>query len=115
MWASCRDIDRWPAWMALVRGVEAVGPLRPGLDGELVMPAGLRIGFTVLDVNDDAPFWTMELRPGPIRLFVDHHVDDGFGLTEITGPFPLPAAAVPFARRSLSRLLRRGGQSPPVV
>jgi hypothetical protein len=115
MWARCRDVARWPTWMALVRGVEAAGPLRAGLEGELLLPAGLRARFDVLEVREQGPSWMLALRVGPIDLVVDHHVDEGFGLVEITGPFPLPLVYVPFARRSLSRLLRRGGQSPPVV
>lgn len=99
----------------LVRAVEAVGLLRPGLEGALVLPAGVRVRFDVLDVNEDGPSWTPEVRVGPLRLLVDHHVDEGFGLVELSGAFPLPLLCVPYARRSLSRLLRRGDQSPPVV
>jgi hypothetical protein len=115
MWRRVRDVERWPTWMSLVRDVEAAGPLRPGLEGVLVYPAGIRVRFEVLAVNEAGPSWTRELRYGPLRLMIDHHVDDGFGLVEIAGPVPLPLLYVPFARRSLSRLLRRGGQSPPVV
>lgn len=115
MWARCRDPGRWPTWMTLVRGVDAIGPLRPGLEGHLVLDAGIRIGFHVIDVNEAGPSWMRELRLGPLRLLVDHHVDEGFGLVEITGPVPLPVLYVPFAKRSLSRLLRRAGQSPPLV
>lgn len=115
MWARVRDVHRWPTWMSPVRGVEALGALRPGLEGELLVGAGLRVRFEVLGVNEAGPSWSRELRIGPLRLVVDHVVDEGFGLVEVSGPFPLPLAYVPFARRSLSRLLRRGRQSPPVV
>jgi hypothetical protein len=115
MWARCRDPGRWPTWMTLVRDVETMGPLRPGLEGRLVLVAGIRIRFYVIDVNATGPSWLRELRLGPFRVLVDHQVDEGFGLVEITGPFPLPILQAPFARRSLSRLLRRGRQSPPVV
>jgi hypothetical protein len=115
MWRRCRDVERWPTWMSLVRAVDASGPLMPGLEGVLVLPVGIRVRFAVLEVNDAGPSWMRELRLGPFRLLLDHHVDDGFGLVEASGPFPVPLAYVPFARRSLSRLLRRGGQSPPVA
>lgn len=101
--------------MALVRGVEASGPLRAGLDGDLLLPAGLRARFDVLEVREQGPSWTLALRVGPLHLVLDHYVDDGFGLADVTGPFPVPVALVPVVRRSLSRLLRRAGQSPPVV
>jgi hypothetical protein len=115
MWARVRDVDRWPTWMSLVRGVRAAGPLRPGLEGELLYPAGVRVRFDVLEVNELGPSWSRELRLGSLRLVLDHRVDEGFGLVEIDGPFPLALAYVPFARRSLARLLRRRGQSPPVT
>jgi hypothetical protein len=115
MWARCRDVGRWPTWMALVRGVEAAGPLRAGLEGDLLLPVGVRVRFDVLEVREQGPSWTLALRVGPIELLVEHHIDDGFGLAEVTGPLPLPLAVVPFVRRSLSSLLRRGRQSPPVV
>lgn len=115
MWRRCRDVDRWPTWMSLVRAVDAAGPFAPGLEGELLYPAGIRVRFEVLEVNEVGPSWSRELRFGAFRLVLDHRVDEGFGLVEIDGPFPLPVLYVPFARRSLSRLLRRGDQSPPVV
>jgi hypothetical protein len=94
--------------MALVREVDADGLLRPGLEGRLRLVGGIQIAFDVLGVDDLGPTWTRQLRLGRLRLFVDHHVDEGFGLVEITAPFPVALAYVPFARRSLSRLLRRG-------
>jgi hypothetical protein len=94
--------------MTLVRRVDADGPLRPGLEGSLMLAGGVRVVFDVLEVNDLGPSWTRQLRLGPVRLFVDHHVDEGFGLVEITAPVPIALAYAPFARRSLSRLLRRG-------
>jgi hypothetical protein len=94
--------------MTLVRRVDADGPLRPGLGGSLMLAGGVRVAFDVLEVNDLGPSWTRQLHLGPVRLFVDHHVDEGFGLVEIAAPFPIALAYVPFARRSLSCLLRRG-------
>jgi hypothetical protein len=108
MWARCREPERWSTWMTLVRRVDTDGPLHPGLEGSLMLAGGVRVAFDVLEVNDLGPSWTRQLRLGPVRLFVDHHVDEGFGLVEITAPFPIALAYVPLARRSLSRLLRRG-------
>ena len=108
MWRRCRDLQQWPTWMAGVRDVEASGDLRPGLEGALVLPGGVRVAFDVLAVDTLGPAWTRVLRLGPLRLEVEHHVDEGFGLVDVSGPFPLPLLYVPLARRSLSRLLRRG-------
>jgi hypothetical protein len=94
--------------MTAVREVEAGGDLRAGLEGMLILTGGIRLAFDVLEVNALGPRWTRVLRLGPFRLEVEHHVDEGFGLVDVSGPFPLPLAYVPFARRSLSRLLRRG-------
>lgn len=115
MWRRVRDVDRWPTWMSLVRRVDASGPMRPGLEGTLEYPAGVRVAFEVLEIDERGPSWAREVRLWGLRLVIDHHIDEGFGLVEVSGPFPLPLAYVPIARRSLSRLLRRGDQSPPVV
>ena len=115
MWSRCRDPGRWPDWMTLVREVDAPGMLRPGLEGELVLVGGFRVRLDVVDVNDRGPSWTVTLRPGPFRVELEHSVDEGFGLVAIDAPFPIALAFLPSARRSLSRLLRRGDHSPPVV
>jgi hypothetical protein len=99
--------------MTLVREVEAIGPLRSGLEGRLALLGGVRVRFEVLEVNEDGPSWTRLLRLGRLSVEVEHHVDEGFGLVAIEARGPVAFAYVPFARRSLSRLLRRGGQSPP--
>jgi hypothetical protein len=108
MWGRCRDPQRWPSWMAAVRAVDTAGDLRPGLEGTLVLVGGVRVRFDVLEVNALGPAWTGVLRLGPLRLELEHHVDEGFGLVDISGPVLLPLIFVPLARRSLSKLLRRG-------
>lgn len=108
MWARCRDPERWPSWLALVRGVRARGLLRPGLEGELVLVGRLRVSFDVLDVDDVGTTWTRLVRLGPFRLRIEQRVDEGFAWILATGAFPLVLAYAPLARRSLSRLLRRG-------
>jgi|SRR5215217_1537999 len=108
MWSRCRDVDRWPTWMTLVGDVDANGPFRAGLDGSLVLAGGVRVRFSVIEVDDRGPSWTRELRLGPIRLLVGHQVDEGFGLVTIQASGPVAFTYAPFARRSLSRLLKRG-------
>jgi hypothetical protein len=93
--------------MTLVGAVEARGALRPGLEGRLVLRGGVRVRFDVLEVDDRGPTWTRRLRLGPFTIVLDHQIDEGFGLVTIDARGLLPLAYVPFARRSLSRLLRR--------
>ncbi len=109
MWSRCRDPGRWPEWMALVRQVDARGALRPGLEGRLVLRGGVRVRFDVLEVDDRGPAWTRQLRLGRFAIVVDHQVDEGFGLVTIDAWGPVAFAYLLFARRSLSRLLRRAG------
>jgi hypothetical protein len=96
--------------MSPVVAVEAVGALRPGLEGDLVLVGRLRARFEIIDVNDLGPSWTWSVRLGPVRLRMEQRVDEGFGLIEATGTPLAVLAYVPFARRSLSRLLRRGAK-----
>jgi hypothetical protein len=109
MWARCRDPELWPAWMAGVRSVESGdAALRVGLEGELSFPGGLRGRFDVVDVDDVATTWTRIERIGPVSIRIEQRVDEGFGSIELIGTAPVVLAYVPFARRSLDRLLRRG-------
>jgi hypothetical protein len=106
MWARCRDVDRWPTWMTLVRAVDAGGPFAPGLEAELVLAGGVRVALEIVGADEAGPSWTRRLRLGRLRIEVEHHVDDGFGLVVITASPAIALVYAPFARRSLTNLLR---------
>lgn len=107
IWARYRDPGRWPSWAPHVRAVVADGPLRPGLEGEVLGRFGVRARFEVLEVDEARGRWTWAVRAGPIRLRIEHVVDEGLAGLVISGPVVAVAAYAPIARRALRRLVAR--------
>lgn len=105
IWARYRDPQRWTEW-APVRKIRADGPLRPGLEGEMLTRLGLTVVFDVIEVDEGAGRWTWVLRAGPLRYRVEHLVEEGRAGMVITGPAPAVLASVPVARRALGRVVR---------
>lgn len=93
--------------MPLVRGVVPDGPLRPGLEGELVTTLGVRGEFTMLDVDDESLSFTCAIHAGPIRLRLELGSAEGLAVLHLTGSAPLVLACAPLARRGLRRLVAR--------
>ena len=107
IWARCRDPQRWPDWAPLVRAVHTDGPLRPGQQGEVVAVLGITARFEVLDVDEARGRWTWVVRTGPVRLRIEHEIDEGTAGLTITGPAAAVVAYVPLARAALGRLVTR--------
>lgn len=107
IWRRYQDPRRWPEWGARLRSWDSDGPIRPGLEGEVVGPLGVRARFEVLDVDPERLTWTWVLRRGPVRLRVEHVVDEGLAAVVISGPAPAVLAAAPFAGRALTRVVAR--------
>lgn len=111
IWARYRDPLRWAEWAPHIREVRTEGPLRPGLEGEVVGILGVSARFEVLDVDERAGRWTWVVRSGPISLHIEHEVDEGLAGLVLTGPAAVVAAYAPVARMALGRLVagdRRG-------
>ena len=66
----------------------------------------MRAPFRVLSVEPEAGRWSWEVRTGPVRLRIDHEVEDGRAAITIEGPGPAVLAYAPVARLALSRLVR---------
>ena len=105
MWEAYADPSRWPTWAPQIRSVEPHERIREGLEGR-VIGLGARVRFRVLSVERDAGRWSWEVRSGPVRLRIDHQVDDGSASITIEGPAPAVLAYAPVARLALSRLVR---------
>jgi hypothetical protein len=105
IWARYRDPQRWPEWAPHIREVRTEGPLRPGLEGEVVGILGVSARFEVLDVDERAGSWTWVVRSGPISLRIEHQVADGLAGLVLTGPAPAVAAYAPIAKMALARLV----------
>lgn len=104
LWARVRNLDRWGEWAGPVRPRPAEGPLRPGLEGEL-LALGLRVRFEVLEVEPELGRFTWTLGSGAARLRIEHEIAEGLAGAVLTGPAPLVLAATPLARSALARLV----------
>lgn len=93
--------------MPLVRGVVSDGPLRPGLEDELVTTLGVLGDFTMLDVDDVSMSFTCAIHAGPIRLRLELESAEGLAVLHVTGSAPVALACAALARRGLRRLVAR--------
>ncbi len=107
IWSRYRDPERWSSWAKHIRAVRADGPLRPGLEGEVVGLLGVTASFEVLEVDEARGRWTWVVRSGPVRLRIEHEVADGLAGLVLSGPAPVVAAYAPVARAALGRLVAR--------
>lgn len=107
IWARYRDPQRWPEWAPHIREVIAEGPLRPGLEGEVVGVLGVRARFDVLDVDVERGRWTWVVRSGPVRMRIEHEVGEGRVGLVLSGPALAVFAYAPLARAALGRLVSR--------
>ncbi len=93
--------------MPLVRGVASDGPLRPGLEGEVVTTLGVHGTFTMLDVDDVSLGFTCAIHAGPIRLRLEFESAEGLAVLHVTSSAPVALGCAPLARRGLRRLVAR--------
>ena len=105
MWDAYADLSRWRSWAPQIRSVEPSGRIRVGLQGCVTGLLGVRARFRVLSVQPDAGRWSWEVRTGPVRLRIDHEVDDGSASVRIEGPAPAVLSYAPVARLALARLV----------
>ena len=110
VWEAYADPQRWPQWAPHIRRVEAIGRLRPGLEGKVwsVVPAPM--SFAVTDVDAKRRRWSWTAALGPLRMRFEHGVDTlaGGSGTWMTmhGPLPVLMIYAPLARIALHRLVR---------
>ena len=107
IWARYLDPQRWPEWAPHIREVRTDGPLRAGLQGEVVGVLGVTATFEVLEVDETRGRWTWVVRSGPVRMRIEHEIDEGTAGLVITGPAPAVVAYLPVARAALGRLVAR--------
>jgi hypothetical protein len=110
-WERYRDLRLWPTWSPQVRGVDADADLlETGLRGAVVGPAGVRLPFEVLDVDEAAMTWRWRVRVGFVDAVLDHAVRAAprGSVTDlvITAPSFFAVAYAPLARLALHRLVR---------
>ncbi|MGV9559470.1 SRPBCC family protein [Streptomyces sp. NPDC003401] len=111
VWQRYACVDRWASWSPQIRAVRTPDRrLFPGMCGTVESTVGVRVAFTVEDVDHDRRTWTWRVRLGPIRLRLHHDVQaHGYGSTTgltMEGPRPALLAYAPLARLALRRLVR---------
>jgi hypothetical protein len=79
-WERYADLDLWSRWAPQISGVAVAGGqsrrLHPGLRGTVRAAGLVHVPFEVLAVDEEARTWSWRVRVGPIRLHLDHGVDD---------------------------------------
>jgi hypothetical protein len=110
VWEAYADPQRWPEWAPHIRRVDAVGRLRPGLEGQVFSLLPPPMNFAVTGVDAKGRRWSWDAVLGPFRMSFDHGVESrtGGSGTWLTmhGPLPLLVLYAPLARLALHRLVR---------
>ena len=119
VWAAFATPSAWPSWAPQIRDVRCPRPdepVRPGLRGTVVGPAGVGVPFEVTAVDLERRRWTWRVQVAQVAVVVDHGVavdprdGPGHGRTcvwaRITAPLPVVLAYAPLARLALARLAR---------
>ncbi|MFB9378787.1 SRPBCC family protein [Kineococcus gynurae] len=120
VWEDYAQFANWSRWSPQIRGVATDRPrITAGAVGQVLGPAGLRVDFRILDVDEAARRWTWRVGLGAVGMTMRHSVIGipGGTLTGllIGGPGPAIHAYAPVARLALRRLVSApgsGGGSP---
>ncbi|WP_202865381.1 hypothetical protein [Ornithinimicrobium sufpigmenti] len=110
-WGRYVEIRRWTDWAPQVRGVEASGDrLAPGLTGRVRAPLGVRVPFTVDEVDEAAHSWQWTVSVLGVAMTLVHDLTatpagTRAGLT-IDAPAPFALTYGLPARLALRRLCR---------
>jgi hypothetical protein len=111
VWDRYLRPTRWPEWSPQIRRVDyTFDQLRSDSAGVVHGPIGVRVGFTVLRVDQAERRWAWRAGLGPIRLTLEHRV---FGTVDgattelvIIGPALVVLGYLPLAQLALQRLVR---------
>ena len=109
-WDRYARPSRWPEWSPQIRAVDyGFARLRPGTEGIVHGPAGLRVRFRVLAVDEGARTWLWRVSAAGVRMTLWHAVEVTSRGTRtrlrIEGPLPAVLAYLPAARWALGRLV----------
>lgn len=113
VWRRYTEPDLWAFWAPQIRKVTSTGeagrPIRPGDRGRVLGPAGIRVPFLILAVDDQDRTWRWRVGLRRLSVTMDHGVEDNHGSTRawvrihLPGPVAWPYA--PVARLALTRLV----------
>ena len=110
-WERYAVVSRWTSWAPPIRDVEATSArLVAGMTGVVHGPPGVRLGFEVDSVDEEAHTWSWRVRYAGLEVFVEHEViATGSGGTVATlvvdGPAVVALLYPEVARIALQRLV----------
>lgn len=110
VWERYAEPGRWAGWAPQIRRVRTdAARIAPGVTGTVHGPLGVRVGFVVTAVDEDARTWVWDVHVGPVRMHLRHGVEARGGGSRtwltIRGPALVLAAYLPVARIALRRLV----------
>lgn len=112
-WERYAEIAAWPTWSPQIVRVEADAErIARGVAGTVHAVGGLRVPFTITDVDLVARRWSWLVRLGPLTMDLHHEVHavpgrgSGTGLV-LQGPALLLAGYAPVAWVALRNLVAR--------
>lgn len=111
VWRRYATRAHWSDWAPHIRDVGPDGSqVTVGDRGRVRGPLGLRIGYEVLRCEPSAWRWAWRVGLGPVRVRMDHGVDEhpagSTAWVDLHLPRPLALAYAPLARRALRALTR---------
>jgi hypothetical protein len=112
VWERYAVPDRWPMWAPQISRVEAgAARIAPGVTGLVHGPLGLRVRFTIVEVDEQRRTWGWRVRVGPLTLRLWHgvalHPAGSETWLRARAPAVVVAAYLPVARIALHRLVTR--------
>jgi hypothetical protein len=113
VWQRYAEIARWPSWSPQIVRVDADAErIARGVTGTVHAFGGLRLGFTITDVDPVARRWSWLVRLGPVRMNLHHevHAVPGGGSATglaLEGPAAVVAVYAPLAWLALQKLVAR--------
>jgi len=113
VWDRYVHPHRWPEWSPQIRAIDASDSrIAPGTTGTVHGPGGLRVRFTVIEVNDTGPVrtWSWRVEALGVHMRLDHSVAPHGSGTRTTARIDGSALVVllyaPIAQFALRRLVR---------
>ncbi|GAA1427866.1 hypothetical protein GCM10009616_06180 [Microlunatus lacustris] len=113
VWQRYVETARWPDWSPQITRVDADAErIARGVSGTVHAVGGLRLRFTITDVDLVARRWSWLVRLGPVQLDLHHEVRAVPGGGSVTGlvlqgPTAVVTAYAPLAWVALRRLVAR--------
>ncbi|MCW2525234.1 MAG: hypothetical protein JWM76_94 [Pseudonocardiales bacterium] len=123
-WERYARPELWSSWSPQIRGVRYPhARIKNGATGRVIGPLGLRVGFEIQDVDEEAHRWSWRAAVGPVGIRLVHTVKEldrdanGAGTTtelRMVGPAPIVVTYAPIAQLALGRLVRTEPDVRPV-